>query len=107
MAVKEVVLISGTSIIGDVSEDGEYYRIKRPFFVAVFPHAENEELELPAGGGTTVTVTMRFLPLTRFSTNPEEIKVKKDYVLCVGDAPDQIRFQYSLMVRGFNAGSGS
>lgn len=63
--VKEVVLVSGISIIGDVEEVEDRYVILNPYLIL-------------AGEGRVV-----FAPLTKVSQPPSKIEVSRDQVLAV------------------------
>ena len=79
--MKEVVLISGLSLVADVEEEGEYFVLK------------NAKVVLPGPS------EMALAPITKISEPPQTIKVRKDMVLSVTDLPPEILLRLIKVIR--------
>ncbi len=87
--VREIVLISGISLLASVEEKEDEYILHYPYVVALTPPSN---------------VTL--LPVTKLTQNPIRISVRKELVLTAQDVPPDVALNYSRARSSLEIGKG-
>lgn len=98
MAIKLVKILSGETLMSDITDRGSRVELYRPLIISITP------LLNPAG--TQVGVNLGFRTWIHFS-NSESVEIPKSYIVCFADPNEFIQQQYALAMTKMDEDSGT